>query len=319
MAFTHRDITSDDAAAVADLMARIEADHPTGFSFSAEEVVELLRGMPSVAAEGAWDGRELVAYTCVVPQDPNADGQRLLLYGDVDPQRLGEGLGTTMLGRALGRARAIHARDAPGQPARYATQALAGREDQAALMRAAGMAPGRHSFLMVADLTQALPESRLPDDVVVHAFDPAQAEELREAHNEAFGDYPGGTETGPEFWSSVMVQAPHARHELSFVARQAGGRVAGYVFVQEPAVAPSGRAPGREVYVAYVGTVPSQRGRGLGAGLLAHTVRACRDAGCTSASLNVDTANPTGALGIYERAGFSAVYRQDSYHLDERP
>jgi hypothetical protein len=35
-----------------------------------------------------------------------------------------------------------------------------------------------------------------------------------------------------------------------------------------------------------------------------------------TASLNVDTANPTGALGIYERTGFRQSYRQDFYHLD---
>ena len=42
-----------------------------------------------------------------------------------------------------------------------------------------------------------------------------------------------------------------------------------------------------------------------------------RWAGYQVASLNVDSANPTGALGIYERAGFRQRYRQDSYHLDE--
>ena len=42
-----------------------------------------------------------------------------------------------------------------------------------------------------------------------------------------------------------------------------------------------------------------------------------RDAGYDTASLNVDTANPTGALGIYERAGFRQSYRQDAYTLEE--
>ena len=69
----------------------------------------------------------------------------------------------------------------------------------------------------------------------------------------------------------------------------------------------------------YVGTLPAHRGRGLATGLLAEVLRRASDAGYVSASLNVDTANPTGALGIYERAGFRQLYRQDSYHLDVPP
>ena len=46
-------------------------------------------------------------------------------------------------------------------------------------------------------------------------------------------------------------------------------------------------------------------------------LRRASEAGYATASLHVDTDNPTGALGIYERAGFRQLYRQDSYHLDE--
>ena len=42
-------------------------------------------------------------------------------------------------------------------------------------------------------------------------------------------------------------------------------------------------------------------------------------AGYVTASLNVDTANPTGTLGLYERAGFEQLYRQDFYRLEEPP
>lgn len=316
MPITPRDITAEDARATADLMARIEADHPTGFCLAAEEVVELLRDMPGVVMEGAWDGDVLMAYTCVMPQRPNVDGQRFLLMGDVDPRRLVEGLGTLMLDRSLDRARAIHATDSPGRPARYASQALAGRSDQAGLLESAGMEQGRHSFLMVADLTSDVPAPPLPDDVTVTPFDPASADELRAAHNAAFIDYPEGTAIDEDFWGAFMVRAAHARHDVSLVARDSSGEVAGYVFVHEYALPPSGR-PGREAYVPYLGTLPRHRGRGLATGLLAQAIGSCRADGYTAASLNVDTENPTGALGIYERAGFREVYRQDFYRLDE--
>ena len=75
--------------------------------------------------------------------------------------------------------------------------------------------------------------------------------------------------------------------------------------------------PGPEIYVPYVGTLPEHRGRGLATGLLIQVLHAARTGGFATASLNVDTHNPTGALGIYERAGFRQAYRQDFYHLRE--
>ena len=64
---------------------------------------------------------------------------------------------------------------------------------------------------------------------------------------------------------------------------------------------------------------PRYRGRGLATHLLAHTLHACREAGFDTSSLDVDTQNPTGALGIYERAGYAVRYRQDNYALEEEP
>jgi mycothiol synthase len=316
MGITTRDLGADDAAALAALMVRIEADHPTGFCLGAVEIADLMGDKPDAVFEGAFDGDDLVAYTAVMPGLPHDAGQRFILFGDVDPARLGEGIGTLMLARSLDRARAIHAQDAPDLPARYAGTALAGREDQADLLASAGLVPGRHAFLMVADLTRPLPAPAFPPGLRVEAFDPETAEELRLAHNVAFTDYPDGTPMGADFWATFMVRAVHNRHHLSAVARDEAGGVAGYVFAHEYAVAPSGgTAP--EVHVPFVGTLPDHRGRGIATSLLAHVLGLARAAGYVTASLDVDTANPTGALGIYERAGFRQAYRQDSYQLEE--
>ena len=320
---TVRDLGPDDAPAVADLMARIESDHPTGLCLSGDEVAELMRDKPGCVFEGAFAGGDLVGFTTVLPSQPNADGQRFLLFGDVDPDRLGEGIGSLMLTRSLERARAIHRVDAPAAPARYAGAALADRHDQAELMRAAGLVPGRHSFLMVAELDEHLPGLQpVPSGLVVEVLDDQTAElrahEHLAAYNAAFADYPDGTDLDAEFWGGFMVSASHNRHALSQVARDDRGSIVGFVYAHEYAVAMSG-AEGREVYVPYVGTLPAHRGRGLATALLGRVLHDARAAGCVRAALNVDTANPTGALGIYERAGFRQSYRQDFYHLDEPP
>ena len=118
MVLTHRPVTAEDAEEVAALMTRIAADHPTGFELSASEVRELLADYPGVAVEGGWDGADLVAYTAILPRAPHDGSQHFLLFGDVDPARLGEGHGIAMLGRALDAARRLHAVGRPGRAVR---------------------------------------------------------------------------------------------------------------------------------------------------------------------------------------------------------
>jgi ribosomal protein S18 acetylase RimI-like enzyme len=316
MGITTRVLGVSDADALAVLMRRIEDDHPTGFCLGAVEVRELM-GTSDNVFEGAFHGGDLVAYTSLLPGVPDDAGLRIILFGDVDPARLGRGIGTLMLGRSLDRARAIRSAVAPEATARVVAITLAGRDDQTDLVVRAGMRPWRHSFLMVARLERR-PTVELPPGYSVAAFDPETAEELRQAHNAAFAGYPDRPDASPDFWAMFVVGAAHARHALSLVARDEPGSVAAYVLAHEYAVTPSG-GPGREVHLAYVGTLPAHRGRGLATGLLAEVLRRASAAGYASASLHVDGANPTGALRVYERAGFRQRYRQDSYVLELPP
>jgi ribosomal protein S18 acetylase RimI-like enzyme len=316
MSISTRPIGFDDADELAALMARVEADHMTGFCLSAPEVVEMLEDLPSASHEGAWDSGELVAWTTVMPHEPTDAEQHFILFGDVDPARFGQGLGTRMFARSLDRAREHHARTAPEVAARFVATAYQGRDDQADLLASAGLAPGRHSYRMVARLDGDIPSSTLPDDLTVSAFDVADAEELRIVHNEVFADYPDGHPADPEFWNGFMVRASHVRPAQSAVARDADGGVAAYVFTHEYAVPVSGQV-GREMYIPFLGTRRGQRGRGLAAGLLAKVLHDCRDAGYDVVSLDVDTENPTGALAIYQRAGFVEVGRRDFFQLVE--
>ena len=312
-----RAVTPEDADDVAALMARVAEDHPTGFELAASEVIELLSDYPGVVFEGGWDGDELVAYTTILPRTSSDGIHPFLFFGDVDPAHLGRGLGTLMLGRAVAAAREVHEREAPAEKVRFGTRALEGRAEQADLLTDHGFVLDRHNFLMVSSL-DAVPDLVLPDDLTLSTVDPADSEELRAAQNLAFADYPSYSDIDEANWTAFMVTGAHVRNAQSFVLRDPARdhAAAAYVFTHEYAVAPSGER-GREAYVAYVGTLPGYRGRGLATNLLAHTLHACKAAGFDTSSLDVDTANPTGALGIYERAGYAVRYRQDSYALVE--
>jgi ribosomal protein S18 acetylase RimI-like enzyme len=71
----------------------------------------------------------------------------------------------------------------------------------------------------------------------------------------------------------------------------------------------------REAYVGKVGTRRESRGRGLASILLQHCMKAYQQAGYDEASLDVDSENPTGALGVYKRAGFEVESKQTDYCL----
>lgn len=317
MALVPRRATAADAEPLAALLSRIAADHHIELELTAREVVDRLERSPGMVLDGAWDGDDLVAFTGVVPRAASAGTHPIHLVGDVDPARLGEGIATLMLGRALTAAREIHRRDHPDDRLRIVTSASAGRDDQADLLLTHGFSCDRHSFLMVAPLVD-VPPAHLPDDLLLSVFAPTDAEELRLAHNAAFTGYPNYVDLDEAAWDAFVMSPSYARHEHSFVLRdpQAGGAIVSYVVTQEDEIAVSG-APGREAHVAFVGTVPSHRGRGLAGALLAHALGAYRTAGFETSALDVDTANPTGALGIYERAGYVVHQRRDNYSLEE--
>ena len=61
------------------------------------------------------------------------------------------------------------------------------------------------------------------------------------------------------------------------------------------------------------------RRRGLGSALVARSLIVFRERGMTSAGLGVDADNPTGALGLYERAGFEVDFRSTAYRKPMEP
>ena len=58
------------------------------------------------------------------------------------------------------------------------------------------------------------------------------------------------------------------------------------------------------------------RRRGLGDALLRRGFRALYDHGRQRIGLGVDAENPTGALGLYERAGMTKIRQTDNWTLD---
>lgn len=102
------------------------------------------------------------------------------------------------------------------------------------------------------------------------------------------------------------MTASTRRLDLSFLAMD-GDEVAGLVIVDvnEEDWLRQGYSGS---YVSLVGVVASWRRKGVAPALLAASLRASRDAGLERVALDVDSENPSGALGLYTGMGFAAIH-----------
>ena len=156
---------------------------------------------------------------------------------------------------------------------------------------------------------------RSPGGFTLGTWEGADHDEVRAAHNLAFGGHhPGFTPWDAEMWQHHVSGSHAFRPALSLLLRDAGGAIAAYVQTSEheSTFEATGR---REAFVAKVGTTPAHRRRGLATTLLAEALHRYRADGFDLAALDVDSENPSGALGVYQRAGFETVQRFTRYRL----
>ncbi len=247
------------------------------------------------------DGRLVAAGSVHTPPD---GGFRVDLYGGVLAAWQGRGVGRELLGWQLDRAEEMHRALAPDAEWQAETFALVDDLPAARLMRRFGLAPVRYFFEMAADTGKG-GSAPLPDGLASVAYRPELERPLYEAHVEAFEDHWGYQRRGFDEWVGMTIRSSGYRPELSRIALD-GDEIAGYVLGY-------GDADPDRLYIGQVGTRRPWRRRGLAAALLAEVLGAAAQAGLGTATLGVDGASPTGAVGVYERAGFVVESRGVAY------
>jgi ribosomal protein S18 acetylase RimI-like enzyme len=193
---------------------------------------------------------------------------------------------------------------------------MTSNEAQADLLTGLGMRGERWNFVMRTSLDDLGPELPLADGYAFVRYDESMGDAVLDAHNAAFGGHhPNFTPWTPAMWKQWVTGSHSFRPDVSVVVVPAGGdTVVGYVTTHEWEAYE--RATGRrEAYVAKVGVLEEHRGRGIAGALLSHCLRLYAEAGYDEASLDVDSENPTGALGVYQRAGFEVESRWTNYFL----
>ncbi|MBO3747013.1 GNAT family N-acetyltransferase [Streptosporangiaceae bacterium NEAU-GS5] len=285
-----------DAEAVATMVNAIDTAAGRQASLTGSLIHEFLGER---VAETTTDSRLVVGDDGVLAAGfvitPPAGGHRVDLIGGVLPGARGQGIGRTMLGWQVGRAEEIHAALAPG--ASWETYVEASQRDASALALFArfGLTPTRYEFDMAAS-TADVPDCPVPDGLVIATYDAGQAHALHEAHMEAFVDHYGFQHRTFEVWQPTSIGSASFNPALSIIAMD-GAEIAGYVLSYDDAIP-------EQVYIGQVGVRRPYRRRGLAAAMLVDMMRRAAAAGRSRAALGVDTANPTGAVGVYERVGF---------------
>jgi mycothiol synthase len=175
------------------------------------------------------------------------------------------------------------------------------------LLERHGFEPLRYFFRMRRDLHQPIPERPLPAGVRLQRYTPADDETMRVIFNEAFKDHWGHEEILREDWEKWFVGSDTFRPDLSLLAF-AGDDAVGITFctVSPDDNARSGR---QECNLRDVAVLRPWRKQGIASALISESLRLMRAAGLDYAGLGVDTASPTGALGVYEKLGFVPVRR----------
>jgi mycothiol synthase len=145
---------------------------------------------------------------------------------------------------------------------------------------------------------------RSPDPARAHLapYTAGRDEAVRQADREAFAGHWGATPPDEERWRRY-TGAQTFRPDVSWLVLD-GDEVVAYLltFFWEADAAATGV---REAFVGALGVRPAWRRRSLGALLLATALESYRAAGYERSVLTVDTANATGALRLYERAGYA--------------
>ncbi len=317
-----RPVTVDDIPAWNGLLARAEGVDRTGEHYNEADLAEELADPASGPEDrtAGWVDDTMVAFAGLMPREAVTDHWRVHGEGVVDPVHRGQGLGWHGVEWAASRTRQLQQERHPTVETRLQVTASMDRTDQLALLEEAGFTAVNWSATMRAQLdtgqVQDGAEVTWPDGHHLRTYGRVLSTATRDAHNAAFLDHWGFVPWTPAMWEQWVDGTRNSRFDLSWalVPDDHPQLVVGYVLTSEfdAFEQVTGR---REAYLAKIGVRREMRGRGIASGLLRHALSAYREAGFHETSLDVDTNNPTGAFGLYERHGYAVERRTATYQL----
>lgn len=302
-----RPLAPTDLEAWLALIVRIAAAERAHWHETRSELAVFFEDTVNPAAENTLAGVESSgAVRAFARVSKNPSGTKAAVFGGVDPQWQRRGIGASVLAWQEARVRARFAADGVPNPL-VRTYTEEDNPPHTALLRQGGYSVTRYYSEMLRPLAE-IPVVPAPAGLRIEPFTPDLAEAVRLAHNEAFADHWGSEPRSVQQWG-FLLRNEDLRTDWSAVALDdATGAVAGYqLSMYDPErFDREGRWEG---YTELLGVRRAWRGRGIAPALLADAMARYKAAGMDHACLDVDTENPTGALGLYQGMGYRPLRR----------
>ena len=229
--------------------------------------------------------------------------------GAVEPSVRGRGIGRALLAENERRLRELAATQEVDRPRVFSGFAAEGRPGDR-LLRRSGYTPVRWFFDMVRPNLDDIAVPPMPEGLEIRPVSRDQYEAVWRADREAFRDHWGGSDES-EAAMRRFLESPEMDPSLWLIAWD-GDEIAGGVInaIYHDQNAALGLKRG---WLDNVFTRRPWRRRGLARALIGRSLALLRERGMTSAALGVDAENETGALGLYEDAGFAVHDRFNAW------
>lgn len=255
----------------------------------------------AIAGDGTVAAEALILF-------PPGEGDQLALTdGSVHVAYRGRGLGTYLLKWLEARARQEFGATDAGTAQLMRTSCAGHQADRIALFELNGFQAMRYSYRMQRSLADPIPDMSLPAGLELAQWTPELDLPLMHAFNAAFRGNWGVPTINEEGWKEFFTGVPQFRGDLTYLAMQ-GDRIIGFCVNWVEIAENTG-----EGWIEAIGVIPDWRGRGIASALMAKSLQLFQAEGLKQAALDVDAQNPTGALRLYEKHGFTIA--RESIHF----
>ncbi len=255
------------------------------------------------------DGRT-VAYSDKNWVDTRDGLREYRLGAAVLPEWRHHGIGSALLEDGERRAREQARQHASGLPTVFGSWANDRQQARMAVLQNHGYEAVRWFFDMTRPLSEPIPDVPLPDGLEVRPVALETVRPVWDADTEAFLDHWGGFDASDEQLQRWITR-PTFDPSLWVVAYDGDEVAAGVINAIDPE---ENSALGvNRGWLHSVFTRRPWRKRGLARALIARSLVLLRERGVEQGILGVDADNPTGALGLYEKIGFTVAERSTAW------
>lgn len=233
-------------------------------------------------------------------------------YGHVIPKWRRKGIGRALLRFNQRRLKSISRNHQEGKQRWFETYAEDTEIAAVKLIESEGYTPVRYFYTMVRNDLENIPNLPLPKGIEVRPVEPDHYQAINDASREAFRDHWGySDELNPSVaqWLDDPNFDP-ALWRVAWDGDQIAGMVLSYIDVKENQNLKRLRG-----YTENICVRRPWRNQGVAKALIALSLNAIKERGMTEAALGVDTQNTSGALRLYESAGFKPTKLSTLYRL----